>query len=208
MERPKVGVGIIILRDDKVLMQKRKNSHGDGTWCFPGGHLELNESPEECAKRETYEELGIDINNVYFATITNDIFTSERKHYITIYMVADSFSGEPKIMEPDKSEQFGWFNWNNLPQPLFIPIQNLLKQRYDPTKKKYQHYKGNYYQFIGEGKHSETLEDFIVYKALYESEPGKNVLWIRPKSMFFENVIFNGKEVPRFKFVGAKHAIK
>ncbi len=55
MERPKVGVGVIVVKEGKVLLLQRKNSHGSGTWCFPGGHLEYGESLEECAKREVLE---------------------------------------------------------------------------------------------------------------------------------------------------------
>jgi len=64
---------------------------------------------------------------------------------------------------------------------------------------KYKHYKGNYYQVIGSAKHSETLEEFVVYKALYQPE-GEN-LWIRPLKMFEEAILLNGKETPRFKYV-------
>ncbi len=64
----------------------------------------------------------------------------------------------------------------------------------DVKKGKYQHYKGNYYEVIGEAKHSETLEEMIIYKALY----GEGQIWARPKKMFFEKVNFNGKEVQRF----------
>jgi len=67
---------------------------------------------------------------------------------------------------------------------------------------KYQHYKGKLYEVIGTAKHSETLEDLVVYRALYYSpEFGENVLWVRPKKMFLEKVIVDGKVVPRFKFV-------
>ncbi|MCX5774664.1 MAG: NUDIX domain-containing protein [Fusobacteria bacterium] len=45
--RPKVGVGILIIKEDKVLFGKRENAYGDGAWSFPGGHLEFNESFEE-----------------------------------------------------------------------------------------------------------------------------------------------------------------
>lgn len=92
--RPKVGLGVIVKKDGKVLFGKRKNAHGDGSWCMPGGHLEFNESWEECAARETMEETGLKIKNIRFVTATNDIFFVEEKHYITIYMVADYESGD------------------------------------------------------------------------------------------------------------------
>ena len=66
---------------------------------------------------------------------------------------------------------------------------------------KYQHYRGNFYELIGIARHSETLEEMVVYRALYESEFGKNVLWVRPKAMFLETVEHEGKRVPRFKFI-------
>jgi hypothetical protein len=68
---------------------------------------------------------------------------------------------------------------------------------------KYQHFKGNFYEVIGIAHHSETLEEMVVYRALYEHEKyGDNSLWVRPKEMFLENVTRDGKEMPRFKFVG------
>lgn len=68
---------------------------------------------------------------------------------------------------------------------------------------KYQHFKGNLYEVIGIVRHSETLEELVVYKALYDSEEfGPNALWVRPKKMFMENVVVDGKEMPRFRYVG------
>ena len=67
---------------------------------------------------------------------------------------------------------------------------------------KYKHYKGKFYKVIGVARHSETLEEMVVYQALYDSPKfGNNSLWVRPKKMFLENVIVNGKEMPRFEFV-------
>jgi len=129
---PKVGIGVIIVKDNKVLLGKRKNAHGADSWSFPGGHLEFNETWEECAIRETYEETGIKIKNLKFATATNDIFPIEGKHYITIFMRCDYLSGLLENKEPEKCESWEWFNWDNLPEPLFQPIVNLLKQSYDP----------------------------------------------------------------------------
>lgn len=131
-ERPKVGVGVIIVKNGKVLLGKRKSALGQGDWCFPGGHLEFNESWEECASRETAEETGIAIKNIRFYTATNDIFLKEKKHYITIFMLSDYDSGDVKIMEPEKCEKWEWFEWKRLPAPLFLPIQNLLKKDLTP----------------------------------------------------------------------------
>ena len=60
---------------------------------------------------------------------------------------------------------------------------------------KYRHYKGNDYEVVGVATHSETREALVVYRPLY----GEGALWVRPLAMFMENVIVDGKEVPRFK---------
>ena len=67
---------------------------------------------------------------------------------------------------------------------------------------KYKHYKGAIYVVLGTARHSETLEELVVYRHLGESEFGKDALWVRPKKMFLETVSFEGKEVQRFEFVG------
>jgi len=131
-KRPKVGLGVIIMKDNKVLFGKRKSVIGNGTWCIPGGHLEFKESWEECAIRETMEETGVKIKNIRFGTVTNDIFIKEDKHYISIFVLADYDSGEVKVMEPDKCEKWGWFEWNKLPSPLFESESNLIKEGYNP----------------------------------------------------------------------------
>jgi 8-oxo-dGTP diphosphatase len=130
--RPVVGIGVCIIKDGKVLLGKRKNSHGDGSWSFPGGHLEMYETLENCAKREVLEETDLKVKNTKFAAITNDIFHKEKKHYITIFIRADYDSGELKNMEPEKCSEWHWYSWENLPQPLFHPIYNLINQGFNP----------------------------------------------------------------------------
>ena len=63
-EIPRVGIGVMIFKDNKVLFGKRKGSHGEGEYAFPGGHLDYMETIEDCAKRETFEETGIEIENI------------------------------------------------------------------------------------------------------------------------------------------------
>ena len=110
-KRPLIGVAIIVTKDNRVLLGKRKNSHGEGTWAFPGGHLEFNESIEDCARREVAEETGIKIKNLRYGPYTNDIFADEGKHYVTLFVMADYDSGTPVVKEPQKCEKWAWLQW-------------------------------------------------------------------------------------------------
>lgn len=125
--RPKVGVSVLLLREDgKILFGLRKNAHGAGTWGLPGGHLEFNESFEECAAREVFEETGIELLNICTYSFTNDIFEDENKHYVTIFMVSTKFVGEAQLLEPDYCQCWQWFTREELPENLFLPLKNLL----------------------------------------------------------------------------------
>jgi len=130
--RPAVGVAVIVIKNAKVLLGRRLNSHGSGTWALPGGHLELNESIEDCAKREVFEETGLSIKNLQCTTFTNDIFEKENKHYVTLFVVSEYDSGKLQLKEPDKCERWGWFSWNEFPEPLFLSLKNLLNQEFNP----------------------------------------------------------------------------
>jgi 8-oxo-dGTP diphosphatase len=137
MNRPQVGLAVIIAHDGithdgRVLLLKRKGSHGEGTWAPPGGHLEFGESLEECALCETLEETGIAISDVHFVEITNDVFASEQQHYVTVWMEATHVSGQATVAYPERVQEVAWFPWNALPQPLFLPFQNLLSGRQYP----------------------------------------------------------------------------
>ncbi|HRG59020.1 MAG TPA: DUF1653 domain-containing protein [Bacteroidia bacterium] len=65
----------------------------------------------------------------------------------------------------------------------------------------YKHYKGKLYEVIGIANHSETLEEMVVYRALYDGQFGKNSLWVRPLKMFTEEIEVNSKKVKRFELV-------
>jgi mutator protein MutT len=126
--RPAVGVAAIIVNDGMVLLGKRASGHGAGCWQFPGGHLEFGESVAACAVREVWEETGLEITNVRLGPYTNDIFAADGRHYVTLFVLADYTSGVPEVREPAKCERWVWFAWSRLPQPLFLPIENLLLQ--------------------------------------------------------------------------------
>ena len=129
---PRVGVGVIVCRGNKVLLGKRMSSHGSDTWSFPGGHLEFGETIESCAAREVLEETGLTITNIRPGPYTNDVFQTEGKHYSTLFVVADGSDGEPQILEPEKCGEWRWCEWGKFPTPLFIPVQNLRKIKFNP----------------------------------------------------------------------------
>jgi 8-oxo-dGTP diphosphatase len=127
-QKPKVGVGLLLIKGNQVLLGKRKGAHGSGEYGGPGGHLELMESFEGGLRREIEEEAGskLKIKNLRFLCVTN-LRKYAPKHYIDIGMVADWEAGEPQVMEPDKLENWKWYDIGNLPAPLFAVEPNYVK---------------------------------------------------------------------------------
>jgi 8-oxo-dGTP diphosphatase len=120
MERhqPRVGVGVMVVKNGSVLLGQRKGSHGEGEYAFPGGHLEYMESFEQCAHRETLEECGVEIEHIRFQFLAN-VTTYAPHHYVHIGLLADWKSGTPEVLEPEASGPWEWYDLDHLPQPLF-----------------------------------------------------------------------------------------
>jgi 8-oxo-dGTP diphosphatase len=129
---PRVGVGVIVLRDGLVLLGRRTGSHGAGTWALPGGHLEFGESVEQCARREVREETGLELQVVKPGPYSSDVFASDGKHYVTLFVVSQGAEGEASVLEPTKCACWGWFRWSLLPAPLFQPLQTLCNTEFFP----------------------------------------------------------------------------
>ncbi len=134
-----VGFGVLILKDNKVLLGKRHDDaekadselHGEGTWTMPGGKMHFGETFEQSAAREVEEETSIIINqeNLKLISIAND--RVEDAHFVTIGFLCQDFQGEAKIMEPDEITQWQWFELNNLPEKLFFPSAEILNNYTD-----------------------------------------------------------------------------
>lgn len=88
----------------------------------------MNESIEACARREVSEETGVSIQNIRYATFTNDIFKEEQKHYVTLFVVSEYHGGDLQVKEPDKCDKWEWFIWGAFPENLFLSLKNLLAQ--------------------------------------------------------------------------------
>jgi 8-oxo-dGTP diphosphatase len=117
-ERPLVGVGVLVMKDGKLLLGRRRNSHGAGEYASPGGHLEHLESFEACARREVREETGLELGEIRFLRLLNTTRYAPR-HYVDVSLVAEWRSGEPQVLEPHKVEQWDWYALDALPSPLF-----------------------------------------------------------------------------------------
>jgi len=127
-ERPRVGVGVFPLRDGKLLLGKRLNAHGAGEWTTPGGHLEYGEGVLACAARELLEETGLSANSLRFEGVVNNLLGAvDKKHYVTLCVIAEDLTGTPEVREPDKCEGWEWFPLDALPSPLFASVESFLK---------------------------------------------------------------------------------
>ncbi len=141
----RVGVGVIVkdpLKPTHIFAGIRRGSHGAGQLALPGGHLEMYESWEECAKREVEEETGLILNpeSLTFGHVTNDIMKRENKHYVTIFMMAECMDAKerPKNLEPHKCDGWDSYSWDTLRDiasetsktglTLFGPLQLLVKE--------------------------------------------------------------------------------
>lgn len=127
---PRTGVVCVVVKDYYVLMYERwgKKAAGQGLYAFPGGHLEMWETFEECANRERDEECGDQMKTTgpRFWTARNVMFPDVGKHFTTIFMTCRWVSGEPMNMEPDKGGDWEWHHWDRLPSPVMPGIQMLI----------------------------------------------------------------------------------
>lgn len=139
-KRVGAGLGVILIRNGKILLGKR---HPDpdkagsafrsaGEWSLPGGKLEWGETFEECAIREVKEETGITILDPKIISVHN--FKNKHAHFMTVGVVAKKWKGEAKVMEPDEMTDWQWFPLKKLPYPRYFPsfgvINNYLKKKF------------------------------------------------------------------------------
>lgn len=134
-EKKKVGggVGIMIMRNGKILLGKRHDDpvkassalRGEGTWTTPGGKLDFGESFEDGIRREVMEETGIKLNTIKVISLNNN--KNEHAHFITIGFICDDFEGEPQVLEPDEIVEWQWFSLDNLPIPMFFPSARIIE---------------------------------------------------------------------------------
>lgn len=136
----RVGIGIMIKDGNKILLGHRVVNRKDtggifepNTWTFPGGKQEFGETIFEGAKREVKEETNLEIDNLEILSASDDI--QPNKHYVTLQIIANKYSGELKIMEPEKEDKWEWFDIESLPENIYSPTKKFIN--------KYKDYLGN-----------------------------------------------------------------
>ena len=115
---PRVGCGVAILRDRKLLLIRRARSPEAGCWSLPGGKVDLWEPTEEAARREIAEEIGIRLGALELLCVVDYVAPEEGAHWVSPAFLATEFEGEPALLEPEKHTGIGWFPLDALPDPL------------------------------------------------------------------------------------------
>ncbi len=132
--KPGVGVGVMILKDNKILLglrnpNKEKASselQGQGTWTMPGGKVEFMEKLVDAAKRELEEETSLKATKIDFLCISDDM--TKTAHYVTAGFIVKEYTGEVKTMEPETILEWRWFDLNALPTNLYKPSQKCIEK--------------------------------------------------------------------------------
>ena len=125
MSMPRIGVGAMIVRDERVLMGRRMSGQRPGWYGWIGGKLEFGETLQQCARREAREEAGIEIANLRLLCISSIIV--EDQHWIDIEFLADIAAGEPRAAAPDELIDWAWYPLDQLPGPIFEPAALALR---------------------------------------------------------------------------------
>ena len=137
LNRPKVGVGCFVTSKNYpgcILLGKRLNKDGLGTYALPGGHVEFGESFEETAIREVKEETNLIIENARTVAFVNCFRKDIEYHYLIPLVVAEyNGADEPLNTEPNKCEGWKWTKWDeHLPKPLFYGLEDIISSGFTP----------------------------------------------------------------------------
>lgn len=117
-----VSVGALIFNEKgEVLLGKRslKTRNEQGKWEAPGGAVDFNESRDVAIRREIQEEFGVDIDITGLLHVSDEILKDQGQHWVaTTYLAKIKDNQTPKIMEPEKCDEIGWFALDKLPSPI------------------------------------------------------------------------------------------
>lgn len=218
-----LGVKALIRnKDGKILLLQTnpkalKRYTGEPYWDIPGGRVKSGSDIKSTLVRELREETGIKSPGEirHMMSVVSNItipLTSQASYAGLVLDVYECRLNEtPTIKISSEHIQSAWFNPSEAAKLLEVKypqefterialLETSNSQTTPITPGLYRHYKGHDYHVLGVAKHSETLEDLVVYETLYDNPTSK--LWVRPLAMFVGDVEVDGKKVARFKFIG------
>ncbi len=126
MDWPRVGVGMLIVDNGKLLLAKRKKAPEAEHWGILGGKLEKGEILKEAAIREAEEECGLRIGDAAFLLLSEQI-DIDGQHWISAIFTAHEMEGQARIAEPHAFSEMAWFKLDTLPAPLTVAAQDAIK---------------------------------------------------------------------------------
>lgn len=126
MAEPRLGVGACIVRDGRLLLLRRLRHPEAGHWSIPGGKIDFLEPIEDALRREVAEETGLMLGKLRLLCVTDQINTDTPEHWVAPTYLAESFTGEPVNLEPEKHGGMDWFDLEALPAPLAIAVRTTL----------------------------------------------------------------------------------
>ena len=131
-DSPRVGVALIIRQAGRLLLGRRRNQPMAGSWQLPGGWLHLAEAPEQAVARQLEGFSGADFSQPQFVAYTNNVFTPDM-HSLSLYFMSECIADKrwPSLLNADCSD-WRWACWDDLPEPLFLPLQLLRQSGYNP----------------------------------------------------------------------------
>jgi len=116
------AVATLLIKDNKLLLGKRFTENQFAGWQCPGGFLHKGETVEAAGRRYCLHKAGLEINRIRPGPYTNNVF-SEQQHTITLYLIAENFHIKNTGLFADEKIQWSWFAMNDLPAPLFLPLE-------------------------------------------------------------------------------------
>lgn len=125
---PRVGVAVVVVNQGEILLGRRRKSPDADSWQLPGGWLEASESIFVAARREVQEKTGLQIQQLQQGPYTNNIFPDDQLHSVTLYVRAEYAAGELTNTETELDSNWAWYPVNQLPRPLFLPLQHLIDE--------------------------------------------------------------------------------
>jgi ADP-ribose pyrophosphatase YjhB (NUDIX family) len=119
-DRPRVGCGAAIIREERILLLQRVKAPEAGCWSLAGGKVDFGEPWRAAVVRETEEELGIKLTETRLMCVVD--LLADGQHWVSPVLLATAFEGEPRNVEPEKHAAIGWFALDALPAPLSVAV--------------------------------------------------------------------------------------